>query len=107
MITVTEKALLKLKEISDSEDIGHYIVHAKVIGGGCAGMTHDLYFDDQISETDEVIEFGNIKVIIDPLSYTYLENVTIDYVEGTFSEGFKFSSPDIKQSCGCGSSVSY
>jgi iron-sulfur cluster insertion protein len=104
---ITEKAVKQVKEIADAEGIGYYIVRAKVLGGGCHGMTHDLTFDDQISDTDEVIELDGVKVIIDMMSFQYLENACIDYVESAFGGGFKFSSPDIKSSCGCGSSVTY
>jgi iron-sulfur cluster insertion protein len=107
MITITDAAVEKIKELSDEEGLDYYIVRAKVIGFGCSGMGHDLCFDNNISEDDEVLEKDGIKVIIDQMSYQYLENATIDFVEGDFQSGFKFLSPDIKSTCGCGSSVSY
>lgn len=107
MITVTELAIAKIKEISESEGIGHYTVRVSVKGGGCAGMTHDMVFEEKILDTDEVIEIEGIKVIIDQISFQYLENITIDYIDSLISAGFKFTSPDIKGSCGCGHSVSY
>jgi iron-sulfur cluster assembly protein len=107
MIYLTEKAAKQVKEISDGEGIGHYVVRAKVLGGGCHGMTHDLSFDDKISETDETFELDGVKLIVDMMSLQYLENACVDYVESTFGGGFKFTSPDIKGSCGCGKSVSY
>lgn len=106
MITVTEKAVDKIKEISDSEGIGHYSIRVKVVGGGCAGMTNEIFFEEKPLELDEVVEFGDVKIIVDPLSIQYLENVEIDYVEGNLGSGFKFNNPDVKSSCGCGHSYS-
>ncbi len=111
MIQVTEKAALKIKEISDSEGIGHYTVRVRVVGGGCAGFTYDMYYEDKIGEMDETVELtdhnGTIKVVVDPLSLQYLEEVTIDYIDSPFGAGFKFINPAVTGSCGCGSSVSF
>lgn len=107
MITLTAKAVEKLKEIADSEDIKNPIVRVKIKGGGCAGMEHDFYFDDKILDSDEITKIDGIQIIVDPISYQYVENVTINFVETIISNGFKFSSPDIKSTCGCGKSFSY
>lgn len=111
MITVTEKAALKIKEISDGEGIGHYTVRVRIVGGGCAGFSYDMYYEDKITDMDEVVEvsdyYGTIKVVVDPLSFQYLEEVTIDYLDSQFGSGFKFINPAVKGSCGCGSSVSF
>lgn len=111
MIQITEKAALKVKEISDSEGIGHYNIRVRVVGGGCAGFTYDMYYEDKVGELDETIEctdyYGTIKIIVDPLSFQYLEEVTIDYLDSQFGAGFKFLNPAVTGSCGCGSSVSF
>lgn len=107
MIKITEKAIAQLKEISDGEGIGHYSVRVKVQGGGCAGFTNDMYFDDKFTDMDEVHEDNGVKIIIDPLSFQYLDGVEIDYVDSQFGAGFKFNNPNVKGSCGCGSSQSY
>lgn len=107
MISLTKRAIAKVKEISEAEGIGHFNIRASVKGGGCAGMTNDLIFDEKISELDEVIPFDGVNLIVDQISFQYLENAEIDYLDSPFGGGFKFSSPDIKGSCGCGNSVSY
>lgn len=107
MIFITEKAANKVKEISESEGIGHFFIRVRVIGGGCAGFSHDMVFDDQVTDMDEKEEFDGITVVVDPLSYQYLEGVTIDYVDSQFGAGFKFINPNVKGTCGCGSSVSF
>jgi iron-sulfur cluster assembly accessory protein len=107
MISLTKRAVAKVKEISESEGIGHFNVRASVKGGGCAGMVNDLSFEEIISDSDEIVENDGVKLIIDQISLQYLENAEIDYIDSPFSGGFKFLSPDIKGSCGCGHSVSY
>jgi len=106
MIQLTEKAVSKIKEFADSEGL-ELSIRLKVVGSGCAGFAHDMEFDTNMSDMDEVIENNGIKIIIDPLSYQYLEDTTIDFIDSQFGSGFRFLSDKIKSTCGCGNSVSY
>lgn len=106
MITVTERAAAKVKEIADAEGLAGQGLRLRVIGGGCAGFSYDLYFEDAIGEMDEQFESLGVKLYVDPLSFQYLENTEIDYVEGVHGSGFKFNNPNTKGTCGCGSSFS-
>lgn len=107
MISLTEKAISKIKEIAEGEGIASLTIRVSIKGGGCSGMIHDMEFSDLINDLDETIDIEGIKIVIDPLSMQYVENVSIDYIDTPFAGGFKFTSPDIKTTCGCGSSVSY
>lgn len=107
MITMTPLAVEKIKEISEAEGIGHTSVRVKILGGGCAGFQYDLNYDDKSSDMDEVYTFDEVTVLVDALSSQYLDGVEIAYLKSGFSEGFKFNNPNIKGSCGCGSSVSF
>jgi iron-sulfur cluster insertion protein len=107
MITVTELAAAKIREIAVAENLQDQGIRVRVIGGGCSGFTHDLYFDDTVGELDEVFESLGVKLYIDPLSLQYLENVEIDFTDGIHGSGFKFNNPNSKGSCGCGSSVAF
>jgi iron-sulfur cluster insertion protein len=106
MITITEKAALKVKEIAEAENLLGQGLRLRVMGGGCAGFSYDLYFEDKSGDLDEQFESNGVKLFVDPMSYQYLENVEIDYVEGLHGAGFKFNNPNSKGSCGCGSSFS-
>lgn len=106
MIHITEKAADKVKEISDGEGIGHYIIRVKVVGGGCAGFSYDMVFDDSIGDLDEVTELDGIKVVADPISFQYLDEVVLDFLDSEHGAGFKFINPNVKGTCGCGSSFS-
>jgi iron-sulfur cluster insertion protein len=106
MISVTTRAAEKVKEIASSEGLEGQGLRLRVIGGGCAGFTYDLYFEDQVGEMDEQYESNGVKLYVDPLSHQYLEETEIDYVEGVHGSGFKFNNPNVKGTCGCGSSFS-
>lgn len=107
MVTITDRAATKVREISEAEDLTGQGLRLRVVGGGCAGFTYDLYFEDQITEVDETFESNGVRLYVDPLSFQYLENTEIDYVEGDHSSGFKFNNPNTTGSCGCGSSVKF
>lgn len=106
MISVTERAAEKVKEIASAEGLAGQGLRLRVIGGGCAGFTYDLYFEDQVGDMDEEYESRGVKLYVDPLSHQYLEETEIDYVEGVHGSGFKFNNPNVKGTCGCGSSFS-
>lgn len=105
MIHLTETAVEKLKEIADAEG-EQCSIRVKVMGGGCAGFSYDLMFDSIVGELDEEMNQDNVKIIVDPISLQYLDEVEIDYVDSPIGAGFKFNNPNASGSCGCGSSFS-
>ncbi len=106
MISLTDKAADKVKEIRDAENLGEQGLRVRVLGGGCSGFTYDLFFEEETTELDQTFESHGIKLYCDMMSYQYLEGTEIDYVEGLHGAGFKFSNPTAKSTCGCGSSFS-
>jgi iron-sulfur cluster insertion protein len=106
LVSLSEKAAEKVKEIRGEENIEEsYALRLKVQGGGCSGFSYDLYFD-QPQETDRPFEVKGVKLICDEMSLMYLMGTEIDYVEGLHGAGFKFNNPNVKSTCGCGSSFS-
>lgn len=105
-ISLTDKAIAKVKEIREAEGLGEQGLRVRVIGGGCSGFSYDLFFEDEVSDVDQTFESGGIKLYVDMMSFQYLEGVEIDYVEGLHGAGFKFLNPNAKSTCGCGSSFS-
>lgn len=106
MITLTEKAAEKVKEIRDAEGLGAQGLRVRVIGGGCSGFSYDLFFEDETTDLDQRFESQGIPLYVDMMSFQYLEGTEIDYVEGLHGAGFKFVNPQAKSTCGCGSSFS-
>ena len=104
MINLTTAAALKLETfITDKE-----VVRLAVEGGGCAGFQYrfGLVPIEETFEDDYIIEKLGVKLFVDAISYMYLENVEIDYEDTHFSSAFKINNPDVKATCGCGSSFS-
>src|SRR5262245_7170588 len=106
LVSLSDKAAEKVKEIRGEENIEEsYALRLKVQGGGCWGFSYDLYFD-QPQETDGPFQVKGVKLICDEMSVMYLMGTEIDYVEGLHGAGFKFNNPNVKSTCGCGSSFS-
>jgi iron-sulfur cluster insertion protein len=105
-VALTEVAAAKVREIAKEEGLEGQGLRVQVKGGGCSGFQYDLYFDEKPTDMDQIVESRGIKIFIDPLSAQYLEGTEIDYVEGLSGAGFKFGNPNVKGTCGCGSSFS-
>jgi len=106
MVLITPTAATKVNEIRDAEAIDATMaLRLRVVGGGCAGFSYDLYFDEP-TEVDRQVEIQGVKVVVDEMSLMYLVGTEIDYVEGLQGAGFKFNNPNVKSTCGCGSSFS-
>jgi len=105
-VELTSVAATKVAEIRGEEGIeDSYALRVKVVGGGCSGFSYDLYFD-QAQDTDHHFESNDVALVCDQMSLMYLMGTTVDYVEGLQGAGFKFNNPNVKSTCGCGSSFS-
>jgi iron-sulfur cluster insertion protein len=106
MLRITPVAASKVNEIRSAEAIeDNMALRLRVVGGGCAGFSYDLYFDEP-AEVDRQFEVEGVKCVVDEMSLMYLVGTEIDYVEGLQGAGFKFQNPNVKSTCGCGSSFS-
>ena len=106
MLSLTEKAAEKVKEIKTAEGIDEQMsLRMRVVGGGCSGFTYDLYFDNP-SDADKAFQAHGVTIVVDQMSLMYLLGTEVDYVEGLHGAGFKFNNPNVKSTCGCGSSFS-
>ena len=106
MLQITPTAAVKVNEIRQAEGIEtNMALRLRVVGGGCAGFSYDLYFDEP-AEVDRQFEVEGVKCVVDEMSLMYLVGTEIDYVEGLQGAGFKFQNPNVKSTCGCGSSFS-
>ena len=106
MITLTDKAAQMVHEIAKAEQLEGQGLRIRVQGGGCSGFTYDMYFEDEVSDMDEVFETNGIKIYVDPMSAQYIDGTVVDYVETLQSSGFTFNNPNVSGTCSCGSSFS-
>ena len=106
MITISEEAMQHLSELITEEKINietHYL-RVGVKGGGCSGLSYVMDFDDTIDPTDEVIDLGQLKVVIDRKSVLYLFGTELQYSGGLNGKGFQWANPNASRECGCGAS---
>jgi iron-sulfur cluster assembly accessory protein len=104
MVQLTERAIGKVKEILGAQEPAPSGLRISVVGGGCSGFSYSMAFENQPNLLDKTYDFSGLKVFIDQASMLYLDGAEVDYVETLEGAGFKFSNPNVKSTCGCGSS---
>ena len=105
IITFSDKAKLRLKEIMSSKEYQNSSgVRISVKSGGCAGMTYEMNYVDQSIDGDEKIEVEGVNVFIDPKAIMYLLGTEMDYKTDKFTSSFVFNNPNETERCGCGES---
>jgi iron-sulfur cluster assembly protein len=106
MIHVTEKAAKKINELLVKEGVRDDSggLRVGVQGGGCSGLSYAMRLDTQARDRDKVIEENGARLFVDPKSYLYLRDTTLDYEETLMRQGFVFVNPNAARNCGCGSS---
>lgn len=104
-ITVTEKALAKIRAVLAAEGMtGEGGLRLGVQGGGCSGLSYVVQFESGPSERDRIFTFDDVRLFVDPKSFIYVAGMVLDYEETLMKTGFVFQNPNAAKSCGCGSS---
>ncbi len=103
-VTLTPTAVSKVKEIMNQQDPVPAGLRIGVVGGGCSGFSYSMSFENAPGVMDKVYNFEGLNVYVDATSAMYLNGCTVDYVETLEAAGFKFDNPNVKSTCGCGSS---
>jgi iron-sulfur cluster assembly protein/iron-sulfur cluster insertion protein len=106
VITLTDSAASKVKELLDAEGEPELALRVAVRPGGCSGYSYEMFFDGDVAGDDELADFGGVKVIVDPSSAQLLKGATLDYKDGLQNAGFAIDNPNATRSCGCGQSFS-
>jgi iron-sulfur cluster assembly protein len=102
-ITLSDNAVRKiLSLVSDDAKKG---LRVKVVGGGCSGLQYRMDLDEERAG-DKVFERDGAKLLVDRKSFLYLNGTELDYAEELMTSGFNLRNPNVKRSCGCGSSFS-
>jgi iron-sulfur cluster assembly protein len=106
MIQITPRAIEKVKEILGGQEPQPAGLRIAVVGGGCSGFNYSMAFESSPNVLDKTYTLDGLKVFIDQASLLYLEGASMDYVETLEGAGFKFDNPNVRSTCGCGSSFS-
>ena len=106
MLTVTEAAQTKIKDILAEENNPAMRLRMFVQGGGCSGMSYGFSLDEVMNEDDFEIPFSTSSVLVDAMSMQYVSGSTIDYQDDLSGSQFVIKNPSAVSTCGCGSSFS-
>jgi len=105
-VNLTPTAIGKVREIMSQQNPVPAGLRIGVVGGGCSGFSYSMSFENAAGVMDKVYNFEDLKVFVDATSAMYLNGCIVDYVETLEAAGFKFENPNVKSTCGCGSSFS-
>jgi iron-sulfur cluster assembly accessory protein len=107
MITLTDTAAIKVKELLDAEGAEELALRVAVRPGGCSGFSYEMFFDGDIAADDQQATYlDGVKVVVDQASAQLLEGATLDYKDGLNQSGFAITNPNASRTCGCGQSFS-
>ncbi|MGH9038294.1 MAG: iron-sulfur cluster insertion protein ErpA [Acidimicrobiia bacterium] len=107
MITLTDSAAAKVKELIEAEGNTELALRVAVRPGGCSGFSYEMFFDSEFAPDDQKATFGDgVNVVVDPASLGFLSGASLDYKEGLMGAGFTVNNPNTTRSCGCGQSFS-
>ena len=102
----TDSAASKVSELVKEEGNPALKLRIYVSGGGCSGFEYNFAFDEAVNEDDTVIEKNGVSLLIDAVSFQYMEGASVDYLEGLEGARFVINNPNATSTCGCGSSFS-
>src|SRR5271163_2443779 len=105
-LNFTSTAIVKVNEVMAQQNPVPAGLRVGVVGGGCSGFQYSMSFENGAGMMDKTFNFDDLSVFVDATSLMYLKGVTVDYIETLEGAGFKFENPNVKSTCGCGSSFS-
>ena len=106
MIQITDNARSKIIDLLLEENNPNYKLRTFVQGGGCAGFSYGFTFDEEQNEDDMSFDYNDVKIVVDSMSWTYLQGAKIRYDDGPMGSSFSINNPNAQTTCGCGSSFS-
>ena len=104
VLSLTQSAVRKVQSLIEEEGDDSLCLRVFVTGGGCSGFQYGFTFDTEVAEDDAQVEQEGVKVLVDSLSYPYLDGASLDYQESLEGSRFVVSNPQASATCGCGSS---
>jgi len=105
---LTESAQKKVSELIKESKIVtpeyDLFLRLAVQPGGCSGLRYQTYFDFDKKAGDQLVRFKDFDIRIDNMSWPYLSDCTLNYVESIEKIGFEIDNPAAQGSCACGDS---
>ena len=105
-IELSERAASKVRTLIEAEGDDELCLRVFITGGGCNGFSYGFTFDDAVADDDAKIEHDGVVMLVDSMSYPYLDGAQVDYVEDLNGSQFVVTNPNADATCGCGNSFS-
>ena len=106
MITITDNAVAKIRDIISEESNPALKLRVFVQGGGCSGMSYGFTLDEIANDDDWNLDIGGVQILVDSMSGGYLQGAEVDFKEDQYGSNFSIKNPTAQTTCGCGSSFS-
>jgi iron-sulfur cluster assembly protein/iron-sulfur cluster insertion protein len=106
VITLTDTASSKVKELISQEDEQGLMLRVAVRPGGCSGFSYEMFFDSEREADDLTADYEGVTVVVDPSSAQLLQGASLDFKDGLQGAGFAINNPNAQRTCGCGQSFS-
>lgn len=103
MITLTDSAVVKIKELQAEKASEGQQLRILVEAGGCSGFEYGMSFDEA-KAGDQRLESNGIAFLVDETSFEYLDGSEVDFDDGLSGKGFEIKNPNATSTCGCGRS---
>ena len=104
MITLSESAVERIKDILDEENNPALKLRVFVQGGGCSGMQYGFTLDEDVGEDDWTLDLNGVQLLVDSMSGQYLQGAEVDFKNDNMGASFVITNPNAQTTCGCGSS---
>jgi iron-sulfur cluster insertion protein len=104
MITITDAAEARIRDILAEENTPDLKLRVFVQGGGCAGLAYGFTLDEAVGEDDWALDVNGVTVLVDSMSGQYLQGAKIDFKNDVMGATFSIDNPQAQTTCGCGSS---
>jgi iron-sulfur cluster assembly protein len=105
LISLTDAAAARVREIMDRADQPYAGLRVGVKNGGCAGQEYVMEYAKDVNPLDERVEDKGVQIFVDSKAVLFLIGAEIDYETTKLSAKFTFKNPNQTDACGCGESV--
>lgn len=103
VLTLTDKAAARVREIMQANDASGILVGVKK--GGCAGMEYTIDLVTEELTGLDAVEKEGARVFVAREAVLFLLGTEMDFEITTLRTGFVFRNPNQTSACGCGESV--
>ncbi len=105
-VVVSDAAAKRIAAILSASGPEASALRISVEGGGCSGFSYKYDLTNAAEPDDVVIDRDGARVLIDPMSLTFMEGAVVDFVDDLMGQSFQIRNPNAVASCGCGTSFS-